>query len=141
MKLSLSFSAVAVAVVLAALSAGCSGNDGEIELEAVQTPLTENGGDHLFTIAIVKAREGGYAPDTVKVKVTPDGKDAIEVACVVTDVNANQTLDAGDKLACSESAKNDLGAALAGQEVDVELFATVDGSEERVGDATWTPAK
>lgn len=137
MKLSLTASALAIAL----LAAACSGNDGEIKLEAVQTPLTEKGADTLFTLEIVKARDGGYASETIKVRVTPDGKDAVDVSCVVTDVNGNKTLDVGDKLACTEPAENKLGAEIAGKAVRVELFATIDGSEERVGDATWTPAK
>lgn len=139
MKLSLTASVVAVALALSA--AACSGNDGEIKLDAAATPLTDKGADALFTLEIVKARDGGYASDTIKVKVTPDGKDAIEVACTVTDVNANKVLDSGDKVSCAEGADNKLGLDVAGKEAKVELFATIDGSEERVGDATWTPAK
>ncbi len=139
MKLPLTASVIAVALALSA--AACSGNDGEIKLDAAAAPLTDKGADVLFTLEIVKARDGGYASDTIKVKVTPSGKDAIEVACTVTDVNANKVLDAGDKVSCAEGADNKLGTEIAGKEVDVELFATIDGSEERVGDATWTPAK
>ena len=89
----------------------------------------------------MKARDGGYASDTIKVEVTPDGKDALEVSCSVTDVNANKTLDVGDKVVCLEPADNKLGADIAGKKANVELFASIDGSEERIGDATWTPAK
>ena len=128
-------------VALALLAAACSGNDGEIKLEAVKTPLTDQGKDTLFTVEVIKARDGGYASDTFKVKVTPDGKNAIEVACTFSDVNTNKTLDVGDKLTCAEGAENKLGADIAGKEAKVELFATIDGSEERVGDATWTPPK
>ena len=139
MKLSLTASALTI--VLALSAAACSGNDGEIELAAAAAPLTDKGSDALFTIEIVKARDGGYASDTVKVKVTPDGKDAFEVSCSVTDVNANKTLDVGDKVVCLEPADNKLGADIAGKKANVELFASIDGSEERIGDATWTPAK
>lgn len=128
-------------LALALFAAGCSGNDGEISVESVKTPLTDQGKDTLFVVNIVKAREGGYASDTFKVKVTPDGKAEIEVSCVFNDINTNKTLDKGDTLACAEGAENKLGADIAGKEVKVELFATIDGSEERVGDATWTPAK
>ncbi len=139
MKLSLTASALTIALALSA--AACSGNDGEIKLAAAAAPLTDKGSDALFTIEIVKARDGGYASDTIKVKVTPDGKDAFEVSCSVTDVNANKTLDVGDKVVCLEPADNKLGADIAGKEANVELFASIDGSEERIGDATWTPAK
>ena len=138
-KLSLTASALAIALALSA--AACSGNDGEIKLDAAAAPLTDKGADALFTIEIVKARDGGYASDTIKVKVTPDGKEAIVVLCSVTDVNASKTLDAGDKVVCIEPADNKLGVDAAGKAADVELFATIDGSEERIGDATWTPAK
>ncbi len=133
--------ALAPIVALALLAAACSGNDGEIKLEAVKAPLTDKGKDTLFTVELVKARDGGYAPDAFKVKVTPKGKDAVEVSCVFNDVNTNKTLDAGDKLACTEGEGNELGADIAGKEAQVELFATVDGSEERIGEATWTPPK
>ena len=134
MKLSLTASALTIALALSA--AACSGNDGEIKLDAAAAPLTDKGSDALFTIEIVKARDGGYASDTIKVKVTPDGKDALEVSCSVTDVNANKTLDVGDKVVCLEPADNKLGADIAGKEANVELFASIDGSEERIGDAT-----
>jgi hypothetical protein len=130
---------LAPVVVIALFAAACSGNDGEIKVDAGQTPLTDQGKDTLFTVEIVKARDGGYASDTFKVKVTPDGKDAIDVTCTFNDVNSNKTLDVGDKLSCVESAENNLGIDIAGKEAKVELFATIDGSEERVGDATWTP--
>ena len=107
MKLSLTASVVALALALSA--AACSGNDGEIKLDAAATPLTDKGSDALFTLEIVKARDGGYASDTIKVKVTPEDKDAIEVACTVTDVNGNKVLDSGDKLSCAEGADNKLG--------------------------------
>lgn len=128
-------------VALSLCAAACSGNDGAIKVDPAQTALTDQGKDSLFTLEIVEARDGGYASDTLKVQVTPDGKDAITVSCSFSDVNTNKKLDVGDKLACTEGAENTLGAAMAGQEAKVELFATIDGSEERVGDATWTPAK
>jgi hypothetical protein len=132
---------LAPVVALALFAVACSGNDGEIKLDPVKTPLTDQGKDTLFTLEVVKAREGGYAADTLKVKVTPDGKDAIDVVCTFNDVNTNKTLDAGDKLLCAEGSENKLGADIAGKEAKVELFATIDGDEERIGDATWTPAK
>jgi len=139
MKLCLTASAIAIA--LAVFTVACSGNDGEIKLDAAAAPLTDKGGDALFTLEIVKARDGGYAPDTIKVKVTPNGKDAIAVSCSPTDVNANKRLDVGDKVVCVEPADNALGVDIAGKQAGVELFATIDGSEARIGDATWTPAK
>lgn len=135
------FFPLATVVALALSAAACSGNDGEIKLESVNTPLTEQGKDTLFNLEIIKARDGGYAAGTIKVKVTPVGRDAIEVSCVLSDVNGNKIVDVGDKLACAEGAENKLGADSAGKEATVELFATIEGSEERVGDATWTPAK
>lgn len=50
----------------------------------------------------------------------------------------NQKLDKGDTLSCVEPADNRLGPDLAGKEVDVELFAKIDGEEESVGDATYS---
>ncbi len=128
-------------VTLAALVAasGCSGNDGQIEVESAGAALTDKGGDSLFTIKLVEAREGGYALEGLRVKVKPDGKDAIDVVCTVGDVNESQKLDKGDTMSCAEPATNALGPDLAGKEADVELYAKIDGSEERVGDATWTP--
>ena len=38
---------------------------------------------------------------------------------------------------CTEPAENRLGKDLAGKEIEVELFAKIDGAEERVGDATY----
>ena len=124
-----------------ALLAACSGNDGEIKIQAVQTPLTDQGKDTLFTVELVKARDGGYATNAFKVKVIPTGKDAVEVTCVLNDLNLSKKLDAGDTLACSEGAENKLGIDIAGKAAQVELFATIDGTEERIGDATWTPVK
>jgi len=132
---------LATVVALALSAAACSGNDGEIKLESVNAPLTDQDKDTLFNLEIIKARDGGYASDTIKVKVTPAGKDAIEVSCVLSDIDGSKTVDVGDKLSCAEGAENKLGADIGGKEAKVELFATVDGSEERVGDATWTPAK
>lgn len=119
------------------LLAGCSGNDGRIELESTSSALTDEGNDSLFTIKLVEAREEGYAMDGVKVKVTPEDAEAIEVTCKVTDANANSKLDTGDTLSCTEPAENKLGKDLSGKEIEVELFATIDGSEERVGDASY----
>jgi len=121
--------------------AGCSGNDGKITVESSNQALTDSGGDKLFTITLAEARDGGYALDGIKVKVTPDGKDAIEVTCSVADANSNQKLDKDEKLTCVEPADNKLGKDLADKECDVELFAKIDDKDERVGDATWTPPK
>ena len=117
---------------------GCSGNDGKIEVEAASSALTDQGNDALFTIKLVEAREDGYAIDAFKVKATPKDKGAIDVTCKVNDLNSNTKLDKGDTLTCTEPADNRLGKDLAGKEIEVELFAPVDGEEERVGDATYT---
>jgi hypothetical protein len=131
----LRFVAVPMLAVLALV--GCSGNDGAIEVEAGSSALTDQGNDTLFTIKLVEAREDGYALEGVKVKVTPEDKDAIEVTCKINDVNANSKLDQGDTLACTEPAENKLGKELAGKAIEVELFAKIDGAEERVGDAEY----
>lgn len=128
------------AVAIGALT-GCSGDDGEIELTAATAPLTANGNDVLFTLRIVEAREGGYAPDGLTVKVIADDAEPLTVTCTHEDANTNAKLDANDKLACTETATNQLGVELAGKELDVELYAKVDGEETKVGSATWTPAK
>jgi len=127
-----------IAMLALASLVGCSGNDGKIELDTSSSAaLTDQGNDALFTIKLVEARESGYAMDTVKVKVTPEDKEAIDVTCKISDVNANSKLDKGDTLSCTEPAENKLGKDLAGKEIEVELFATVDGKEERVGDAEY----
>lgn len=129
-----------VGAALAAL-AGCSGNDGRIEVASEGAALTESGGDRLFSLKIVEAREGGYARDGLRVKITPDGADAVDVVFTVNDADGDGALGVGDTLACSEPAENVLGPDASGKEVDVELFASIDGEEERVGSATWTPSK
>ena len=137
--MTLRFGMVALlASVSFATLAGCSGNDGKIELDTSSSAaLTDQGNDSLFTIKLVEAREDGYALDGVKVKVTPDGKDAIDVTCKVNDANANSKLDKGDTLTCTEPSQNTLGKDLVGKEMTVELFVKIDGEEERVGDATY----
>lgn len=132
---------VLVSLALALVVGGCSGNDGKIEVESAGAALTDKGGDSLFTIKLVEAREGGYELEGLRVKVKPDGKDAIDALCTVNDVNANKKLDKGDTMSCAEPAANALGPDVAGKEADVELFAKIDGSEERVGDASWTAPK
>ena len=123
-------------------AAACSGNDGEIKVDAAPTPLTEKGADALFTIELVDARSDGYAPDQIRVHVTPpDGRAEADVTCTVQDLNTNQKLDKGDKLACVEGAENKLDATIDGKESTVELFAMIDGKEQRVGSSTWTPPK
>jgi hypothetical protein len=132
-------SLTSVLAVAAALAA-CSGNDGKISVEDEGGALTDNGGDALFVVKLDEAgREEGYALDGLEVKAAPDGKDAIRVACTPNDANGNQRLDRGETLSCKEGSANDFGAGLSGKEVKVELFAKIDGDEERVGDAKWTP--
>lgn len=71
--------------------------------------------------------------------MTPSDAQPIDVTCVLDDVNKNLKLDKGDKLACTEGDSNALGAALAGEPIDVEVLATAGGSGETVGEAVWTP--
>lgn len=120
---------------------GCSGNDGKIDVKAASSALTDQGNDTLFTIDVVEARADGYALDGIRVKVTPEDKDTIDVVCKVNDANTNQKLDKGDTLTCTEPAENKLGADLAGKEIEVELFAKVDGEEERIGDGSYAAPK
>jgi hypothetical protein len=76
---------------------GCSGNDGKIELESTASALTDQGNDTLFTIKLVEAREEGYLFEGVKVKVTPEDKETIDVTCKINDLNSNSKLDKGDR--------------------------------------------
>lgn len=130
----------AVVTSFAALT-GCSSSDGEISVEAASTPLSAEGNDKLFTIKMVKARDGGYALDGLVVKATPGGKDAITVACTPNDTNGNKALDKDETLDCSEAATNQFDASVAGTNVDVVLYAQIDSEQKEVGTATWTPAK
>ena len=131
-------SLIALALASLAALAGCSGNDGKISVAPSDATLTDSGADKLFT---VKLEEGNsYDIKTLVVKATPDGKDAITVQTTIHDTNNNGLLEAGETIDCIEGANNDFGKDLSGQDVKVELFATIDGkSDERVGDATWTP--
>jgi len=142
MNLSSRFAAAAstflATLALSLTLAGCSGNDGAITVVPATTPLSDNGGDVLFTVEITEAREGGYESAKLRVKVIPDGGDAVDVACTFEDVDKNQKAGAKDRLVCSEPVNNVLGVSLAGTELEVELYATIEGEEERVGDATWT---
>ena len=133
----LRFGMVALLALVTVTVAGCSGNDGKIEVDSGSAALTDQGSDTLFTMKLVEARDEGYALDGVKVKVTPEDKDAIEVTCKINDLNSNSKLDKGDTLACTEPAENKLGKDLAGKEIEVELFAKIDGAEERIGDASY----
>ena len=45
--------------------------------------------------------------------------------------------DKGDTLTCTEPAENKLGTDLAGKEIEVELFAKIDGEDERIGDGSY----
>lgn len=125
--------------ILSALATACSGNDGKISVASSNAALTDKGGDPLFTIKLDEARDDGYAlDDTLKVKVTPDGKSTVLVVCTAKDANGNKKLDQGELLTCVEGANNDLDATIAGKVSKVELFSTIDGDEERIGDAEWT---
>lgn len=138
MKLSL-FAPAALALV--ATITGCSSGDGEIAIDAATTPLTAEGDDQLFTIRLVDAREDGYALDGLVVKALPDGKEAVVLSCTPSDTNGNQKLEKGETVTCSEGSSNQLGPDLAGEEIDVELYARIDDEEQKVGAATWTVAK
>ena len=133
MKLRLAMVAFAAVIVVA----GCSGNDGGIEVDTASSAITDQGNDSLFTIKLVEAREEGYGFDGVKVRVTPEGRDAFDATCKIDDLNSSSKLDKGDTLSCTEPADNKVGKDLAGKEIEVELFAVIDGSEERIGDATY----
>jgi hypothetical protein len=138
--MTLRFGMVALLASLSLVTvAGCSGNDGKIEVAAASSALTDQGNDTLFTITVVEARDEGYALDSLKVKITPEDKELLDLTttCKVTDVNANSKLDKGDTIVCNEPSQNTLGKDFAGKEIDVELFATVEGKEERVGDASY----
>lgn len=123
-----------------ALVAGCSSGDGEITVEAAKAPLTDNGNDDAVTVTVKDAPEAGYPLDKITVKAKAPDKEAVDLACTATDVNANAKLDTGDTIACKEGATNAFGADLAGKDIDVELHATVDGEDKLVGEATWTAA-
>jgi hypothetical protein len=118
--------------------AACSGNDGKISVASSDAALTDNGADKLFT---VKLEDGdGYDIKTLVVKATPEDKDAKALVITVHDTNGNGKLEKDETIDCIEGQSNDFGKDLAGKEVKVELFATIDGkADERVGDATWTP--
>jgi hypothetical protein len=141
MKLSVLRFASCLAVVSLATLAGCSSGDGEIAVDAATSPLTASGNDKLFTLRLVEAREGGYALEGLVVKVTVDDKEPFTVACAPEDANGNGAIDKDEKLECNEAEGNQLDASAAGKELDVELYAVIDGDETKVGSATWTPAK
>ncbi len=128
------------AVALSAV-AGCSGDDGEIAVDAATTPLTSEANDKLFTLRVIEARAEGYPLEGLIVKTIVAGKDPLTVVCTPADANGNKVLDKDETLECTEGATNQLDASVAGQEIDVELYATIDGKETKVGSATWTPAK
>lgn len=126
-----------VAVLACVVFVGCSGNDGKIEVDTASSAITDQGSDSLFTIELVEARGEGYAFEGMRVRVTPEGKDAFDAACKINDANVSSKLDKGDRLACSEPAENRVGRDLAGKKIEVELFAMIDGADERVGDASY----
>jgi hypothetical protein len=129
----------ALAAFLGLAVAACSGNDGSISVTPAASTLTANGADSLFTIKLDDGSSDGYSFDVLTTKVTPDGKDAIVVACALVDTNGNGKLDKAETLTCTEGKDNVLGPDLVGKEIAVELFAKIDGKDQRVGDATWTP--
>lgn len=131
------------AIVFASFVAlgACKSGSAELAITASGSPLTDQGADALFTVAIVDAPEEGWEGSSVKVRVTPPDAPAIDASCTVEDVNANQKVDAGDRLVCVEGASNQLGAALAGKEMSVEVLATKEGKEETIGEGVWTAPK
>lgn len=139
MKLSM-LGLTSLSLVLSALT-GCSGGDGEIAVDGATSPLTAEGNDKLFTIRVLDARDGGYALDSLTVKVLVEDKEPVTVTCTTGDKNGSGTLDKDDTLDCTEPAANQFGADLAGKDIDVELDAKIDGEDTKVGTATWTPAK
>lgn len=128
------------AAFVVASTAACSGNDGKISVEPADGTLTDQGNDALFTVKLDESGQSdGYALDGLKVKATPDGKSAIDVVCTTNDANGDGKLGKDETLSCKEGASNDFGKDLSGKEVKVELYAKIDGDDQRVGDATWTP--
>ncbi len=125
--------------VVVFLVGACSSNDGEITVESRAEPLTSGPGDPLFTLTLADAASEGYAVSDLVVKATPEDKSAVTLVCNVNDTNGNARLDAQETMSCAEGANNDFGPELAGKAVEVELFAKIDGEEERIGDADWTP--
>lgn len=129
---------VALTVMSASVLA-CSSGEGKVEIDSAKTALTEQANDKLFTVKIVEARPEGYALEAMSVKILLDGKDPITLtSCTVTDANTNAKVDKDDKLECVEGSTNLLGPDLAGKEIEVEVYAKVDGSDELVGAADWT---
>ena len=62
--MTLRFGMVALLASLSLVTlAGCSGNDGKIEVAAASSALTDEGNDTLFTITVVEARDDEYALD------------------------------------------------------------------------------
>ncbi len=134
-----SFPTFAVVSCLALAAVGCSGQDGEISVASKATPPTDAAGDALFDLKVDDARDDGYDLQGIAVKATPDGKEAVTLVCTPADTNTNGKLDVGESLSCAEGATNVIGKDAVGTEIEVELFATVDGAETKVGSATWTP--
>lgn len=132
-------SGLVTVLALAAAAVGCSGGDGEISVANAASAPTDAGEDKLFTVKVESGREEGYALAGLEVKATPEGKSALVVACTPADANGNQKLDAGESLACAEGATNLFGKDAVGKEIDVELFAQIDGKATRIGSATWKP--
>ncbi|HEY8078567.1 MAG TPA: hypothetical protein VIF62_30765 [Labilithrix sp.] len=125
---------------LACSLVACSGNDGSITVATSGQALTTNGNDKLFTVTLSDGRSDGYDLTKLVVKATPDGKDAVQLVLTVHDTNGNGKLDKDETVDCAEGATNAFDTSLAGSDVKVEMFDTIDGKDdERVGDATWSP--
>ena len=138
-------SRIAALVAFAAFAfavTACSKGDGEIEVDASQSKLTDQGNDDAFTIKVTKTPDAGYPLAALQVKATADGKDPIVMACTPTDVNTNNILDTGDTLSCKEGTNNDFGTSAAGTDITVDLYDSTDSSNPTlIGEGTWTPTK
>jgi hypothetical protein len=140
-KSSRTFALVAFAAFAFAVIA-CSKGDGEIEVDASSSKLTDQGNDDAFTIKVTKTPDAGYPLNALQVKATPDGKDPVVMACTPNDLNNNNILDTGDTLTCKEGSNNDFGTSAAGTDITVDLYDNTDASNPTlIGEGTWTPAK
>lgn len=130
---------LALALVVSAALAACSGDDGAISVTPSQSTLTDKGNDSLFTVKLDDGRSDGYEMSVLTMKVSPDGKGPFTVSCSLVDTNGNGKLDKNETLTCVEGADNVLGADLVGKSIPVELDAKIDNEDKKVGETTWTP--
>lgn len=128
---------LALCLSLAAL-AGCAGDEADVTVESSSQALTDKPKDALFTLKLDKAPDP-YDLSSLVVKAKAKDKDAATLACAAADTNTNQKLDVGETLTCLEGEANVFDASHAGKEIEVEVFRSVSGKEERIATATWTP--